>query len=62
MNAPHKVRDYHLTYPDKPGPPVRLEAWLKAYENDEDLEKTEEDCQAVSKPEDQSKRRVTRRK
>ena len=42
MNAPHKVRDYYLAYPDKPGPPVRLEAWLKAYEDDKDLEKTEE--------------------
>jgi hypothetical protein len=31
MGAPQKVKDYHLAYPDKPGPPVRLEAWLEAY-------------------------------
>ena len=42
MNAPYKVRNYHTAYPDKPGLPAGLEAWLKAYEDDEDLEETKE--------------------
>ena len=43
MSAPHKVRDFHLAYPSKAGPPQRLEAWLKAWEEDEDLEPTATD-------------------
>ena len=55
IGAPHKVRDYHMAYPEKAGPPARLAAWLQAYEADEDLEVTEEDNKAASKP------RVTQR-
>ena len=55
IGAPHKVRDYHMAYPEKAGPPARLAAWLQAYEAEEDLEVTEEDDKAASKP------RVTRR-
>ena len=56
------MRNYYTAYPDKPGPPAQLEAWLKAYEDDEDLEETKEDCQAITKLEDGLKRQVTRRK
>lgn len=30
--SPHRVRDYHQRYPDRPGPPCRLQEWLKAWE------------------------------
>src|SRR5208282_1753950 len=31
--APHKVRDFHLANPTRPGPPARLTDWLKAWED-----------------------------
>ncbi|KAL1979106.1 hypothetical protein VTN96DRAFT_6844 [Rasamsonia emersonii] len=37
-NAPTRIRDFHLEYPEAPGPPVRLAEWLKAAEDDEFLE------------------------
>lgn len=30
--SPHRIRDYHQEYPSKPGPPCRLDDWLKAWE------------------------------
>lgn len=30
--SPHRMRDYHQDYPDNPGPPCRLQEWLKAWE------------------------------
>ncbi|BCR85209.1 uncharacterized protein ACHE_20667S [Aspergillus chevalieri] len=30
--SPHRIRDYHQKYPDRPGPPCRLQEWLKAWE------------------------------
>lgn len=30
--SPHRLRDYHQRYPDKPGPSCRLREWLKAWE------------------------------
>jgi hypothetical protein len=32
LGAPHKLRDYHQDYPSKPGPPLRLQEWLDAWE------------------------------
>ena len=49
MGAPQKVKDYYLAYPDKPRPPVRLEAWLGAYRAEKQLEIIEEDNKAMSK-------------
>ena len=43
MSAPQKVRDFHLAYPRKAGPPQRLDTWLRAWEEDEDLEPTAAD-------------------
>ena len=34
--APHKIRDFHQRYSDKPGPPRRLDAWIKAWEHGEE--------------------------
>jgi hypothetical protein len=34
-NAPEKLSEYHERNPDKPGPPLRLEQWLMAAQNDE---------------------------
>jgi hypothetical protein len=49
INSPHKVQEYHKAYPDEPGPPTRLDVWLKAYQNEETLEPTDEDNLAVKK-------------
>ena len=49
LGAPQKVKEYHQTYPEKAGPPLRLDAWLQAYEAGEHLEVTEEDDKAVNK-------------
>lgn len=31
--SPHRLRDFHLAYPHKPGPPRRLRHWIHAWEN-----------------------------
>ncbi|RYP47831.1 hypothetical protein DL769_011277 [Monosporascus sp. CRB-8-3] len=31
--SPYLLMQYHLDYPKMPGPPVRLEQWLRAYED-----------------------------
>lgn len=31
--APHKLKSFHLNYPKLPGPPARLEEWIKAWED-----------------------------
>jgi hypothetical protein len=33
MGSPHKLRDFHMAYPKKPGPPRNLTEWLTAWEN-----------------------------
>ena len=60
IDAPHKVRDFHKAYPEKAGPPARLDAWLQAYEAEEDLEVTDQDDKAASKP--RTTQRVARRR
>jgi hypothetical protein len=37
-NSPHRLRDFHREYPSRPGPPERLDYWLKCWEDDEDAE------------------------
>ena len=34
--APHKVRDFHKEYQDKPGPPRNLPSWIRAWEQGRD--------------------------
>jgi hypothetical protein len=37
MYSPHKLRDFHAQYPDKPGPPRKLPQWITAWEEGRDL-------------------------
>ena len=32
QHSPHKLRDFHTKYPDKPGPPRLLDKWIKEWE------------------------------
>lgn len=36
IGSPHRLRTFHMDYPQRPGPPKRLEEWLRAWENGED--------------------------
>ena len=49
VGAPQKVMEYHQAYPERAGPPLRLNNWLQAYEAGRYLETTEEDNKAVNK-------------
>ena len=46
-NSAHQLKQYHEANPDKAGPPVRLEQWLKAAEGDEYDEPHEDDNKGV---------------
>ncbi|OJD15474.1 hypothetical protein AJ78_04270 [Emergomyces pasteurianus Ep9510] len=42
IGSPHLVRHFHDENPTKPGPPLRLPEWLRAWEaDDEDLQNTQ---------------------
>jgi len=41
--APHRLRDFHRNYPARPGPPRRLDHWLKCWEDDVEPEVYEDD-------------------
>jgi hypothetical protein len=41
--APHVIRDFHIENPTAAGPPRRLDQWLRAWEQDKDLEEVPED-------------------
>jgi hypothetical protein len=44
MGAPHKLRDFHERYPNRPGPPRSLNKWIDAWERgQEDMENLEDD-------------------
>ena len=34
--SPHRIRDFHNKYPNRPGPPRNLGSWFKHWEEDED--------------------------
>jgi hypothetical protein len=46
-NAPQKLIEFHERYPDKPGPPLRLQEWIKAALNDEFLDDHPDDDKPV---------------
>ncbi|NOK07343.1 chromo domain-containing protein, partial [Myxococcus xanthus] len=47
--SPHKLRGFHLEYPDKDGPPRSLPLWLQAYEDGKDDYDDLDDDIAMSK-------------
>src|SRR5579871_1432699 len=47
INSASKVKEFHDTYPDEAGPPVRLAKWLEAAQKNEILQPTPEDLLAV---------------
>lgn len=47
INSASKVKEFHDTYPDEAGPPVRLQQWLEAARRDETLDPVPEDLTAV---------------
>ena len=38
INSASKVKEFHGTYPDEAGPPVRLAKWLEAAQKNENLQ------------------------
>ena len=47
-NSPHKLRQYHEHNPNTPGPPIRLEQWRRAFEEDRQDEEHADDNKAIS--------------
>jgi len=45
-NAPHKIRDYHTANPTKPGPPKRLQEWMRCWEEGEEADYHKDDDKA----------------
>ncbi len=41
--SPHRIRDFHHQYPDRPGPPKNLNYWLRCWEEDEEAEDRSDD-------------------
>lgn len=37
-NSPHKLREFHQANPSRPGPPKRLNEWLRCWEEDRDAD------------------------
>jgi transposase InsO family protein len=48
--SPHAVRNFHSQNPEKPGPPLRLQQWLDAWNEDEELTDLEEDDRPGDRP------------
>jgi predicted aspartyl protease len=58
LGAPHKLRDYHRDYPDKPGPPLRLNDWIQAWEGGVEEYDHLVDDRAVGKSKKESRTRT----
>ena len=43
VGSPHRLRTFHVDYPERPGPPRRLEEWLRSWENGNDDVETHPD-------------------
>ena len=43
IGSPFLIKDFHEKYPEAPGPPVRLQAWIEAFGKDEPLTPCNED-------------------
>jgi hypothetical protein len=42
-NAPLALKDFHELHPEAPGPPVRLQDWLQAAEEDRFIDDEDDD-------------------
>jgi hypothetical protein len=42
-NSPHKLRGFHTANPNRPGPPERLNVWLRCWEEDRDADDHSDD-------------------
>ena len=49
--APQKLRQFHTTYPKKPGPPKYLQEWLDAWETEDEPVKHDDINSVLPKPE-----------
>lgn len=48
-HCPHRLQDYHLQYPNNPGPPRQLQHWLRAWEGDGDTDTNDDhDARTIS--------------
>jgi transposase InsO family protein len=43
VGAPHKLKEYHERYPNRPGPTANLDYWIECWENGTDPEPREDD-------------------
>ncbi len=59
MGSPHKLRDFHAAYPNKAGPPRRLNEWIQAWEDGVDDLSHLEDDYPVEKPKAKGKAKNT---
>lgn len=60
--SPHLLGKYHSSHPEMPGPPVRLEQWLRAYEGGADAPDHPDDNKPVMEAPTEVKNGGTRAK
>lgn len=62
IGSPHKLRDFHASYPHQPGPPRRLNEWIKSWEDGvDDLSHLEDNYPVATKTKSKTTLLGTRR-